>query len=408
MLATLKTIFRPASPTDDPALFKGREEQLSRVLGAIGELGEHAVVYGERGVGKTSLAYMAKDAFRVADPSSIAVRVPCSADDNFATVWKKLVPRLTAELDVRDPAERDALIPALDRLEDILQLEDEVTPEMVVRALHVFSAKAPLLVIVDEFDRIGDFGSTHLFSDVVKMASDDLLRATLLVVGVADDVDQLIQGHRSIERSMKQVSMPRMSTEELSTIVVGGFRAFTQRSGHALEVNPQVVTAIARLSQGFPYYTHLLSGALGELALRSGKDVITVPMVFECLLGALDEATHSIKVSYTDAVTSPKQNASFADTALACALVVGDDLGFFAPADVVAPLQGIADTAKTTGNFLSHLKRFAGPPSYLLETRGEGRATRYRFANPLMKPFVLIKGVQSGRLRLPGTETDDE
>ena|ERR1700728_4068959 len=54
-LAALKTIFRPSSPIDDRELFRGRTDELSRVIGAVQELGQHAVIYGERGIGKTSL-----------------------------------------------------------------------------------------------------------------------------------------------------------------------------------------------------------------------------------------------------------------------------------------------------------------------------------------------------------------
>ena len=55
-LATLKDKFRPSSPVDKQDLFKGRLNQLSRVFSAVQELGQHAVIYGERGVGKTSIA----------------------------------------------------------------------------------------------------------------------------------------------------------------------------------------------------------------------------------------------------------------------------------------------------------------------------------------------------------------
>lgn len=399
LLSILKSIFRPASPTDDPELFKGREQELSRVLSTVQELGQHAVIYGERGVGKTSLAYMARDGFKEGNPQALAVRIPCSADDDFASTWKKFIPRLTKELDLWEAADRDRVVAAADKAEDILDFND-VSPDTVVRALNVISNRVPLLVIVDEFDRIGDLTATEPFADVIKMASDDLMPATLLIVGVADDVASLIAGHRSIERSMRQIYMPRMSRGELTRILVDGFSTFSRRSGYALSVDSDVVDAIVHLSQGFPYYTHLLAGAVGELAIRRGARSVDRGTVFDALFTAVEEATQSIRVSYTDAVTSPKQNAQFADTLLACALAPVDELGFFAPADVAAPLASLLGVPRSTPDFLHHLKRFAAPPSWILETRGEGRRARYRFHNPLMKPFVLMKGVRDKRLSL--------
>ena len=48
-------VFRPSAPVDEKALFAGREEQVRRVIDAIFQRGQHVMIYGERGVGKTSL-----------------------------------------------------------------------------------------------------------------------------------------------------------------------------------------------------------------------------------------------------------------------------------------------------------------------------------------------------------------
>lgn len=399
-LAALKTIFRPSSPVDDRELFRGRTDELSRVIGAVQELGQHAVIYGERGIGKTSLAYMAKDSFRRAAPeSSLAVRIPCSADDNFATVWEKLIPRVINEVDLMPADTREAMAPAIDRTAEILNAES-LSPEAVSRALHVLSSRLPLLVVLDEFDRIGDFGSTQLFADLIKTISDDLLPCTIAIVGVADDVDGLIAGHRSVERALKQIAIPRMSSTEIEEIVVGGFETLERRASVKVAVVPEVVSEIVQMAQGFPHYAHLLAGSMGEEALRQGASEIDNEIVVIALTRALDEAQQSIRSSYTSAVTSAVKSAQFGQTLLACALAHVDEIGFFAPADVCAPLSKILGSPKKTADFIHRLHRFADDPSWILETRGEDRRTRYRFSNPLMRPFVIIKGVRDGVLRI--------
>lgn len=403
-LAALKQIFRPSSPTDDPELFRGRTAQLGRAISAVQELGQHVVVYGERGVGKTSLAYMVRDLFLdQARESSVAVRVPCGADDDFASVWRKFLPRLHKELDLLPAQAQDALEETRRRVEDILELEPS-SPEAAARALHLLSSRIRVLVVLDEFDRIGGWDNTKPFADMLKTLSDDLVGCTVVVVGVADDVDGLIQGHQSIERAVRQVAMPRMSRPELESIVIQGFEAFRERSGSSLQITEEAVAAIANLSQGFPYYTHLLAGSIGERALESRATQIAKQDVFEALLAATEDANQAIKVSYTDAVTSARSDAKFAETLLGCALAPMDQLGYFAPADVAAPLSGIVGQRRSTPDYLNHLKRFASTPLWILETRGEGRKTRYRFANPLMKPFVLMTGIRTGLLEMPGSD----
>ncbi|WFF07012.1 ATP-binding protein [Micromonospora sp. WMMD1076] len=397
-LATLKTIFRPSSPVDDRELFRGRRGELARVISAVQELGQHAVIFGDRGVGKTSLAYMAKDSFRSASPdASLAVRIPCSADDNFASIWKKFIPRVVAELDLLPEEMRESIQPLVDRSEDILDF-DELGPESVGRALHVLANAVPLLVVLDEFDRIGDIGSAQLFSDLVKTISDDLVRCTLLIVGVADNVDDLIANHRSVERAIRQISMPRMSPEELREVVVGGFATFATRSGVEIRLAERVVNAIVHLSQGLPYYAHLLAGSIGEIALIDGVQDVDFMILPRALSRALDEAQQSIRSQYTEAVSSARQNAQFPMTLLACALTRVDDVGYFAPADVRTPLAELTGTYRDTSYFLHHLRRFADEPSWILDTKGEGRRVRYRFSNPLMRPFVLMKGFRDGYL----------
>ncbi len=56
--------FRPAAPIDRRSLFSGRADQIGEVFSVVAQPGQHAVIYGERGVGKTSLAAVAVRAAR--------------------------------------------------------------------------------------------------------------------------------------------------------------------------------------------------------------------------------------------------------------------------------------------------------------------------------------------------------
>ena len=49
-------LFTPATPINKRDLFAGRLEQAGKVVDVICQRGQHAIVYGERGVGKTSMS----------------------------------------------------------------------------------------------------------------------------------------------------------------------------------------------------------------------------------------------------------------------------------------------------------------------------------------------------------------
>lgn len=409
-LAQLSQIFRPASPTEDRSMFKGRTNELRLVTSTLTQLGQHVVIYGERGVGKTSLSYMAREIFRVANAGvGLVVRLGCSNDDSFATVWTNLVPRLRSELDDKDdPAVVDALTPVIDKYEDLIQMESAVTPELVSRGLSHIARKIPLVVILDEFDRIGDWDSTVGFADLIKTLSDDLTKCTLVIVGVADSVDGLIRGHRSIDRALKQVHMPRMTSGELMQVVEAGFRQFSDRSGHVVTFTERSERAIVRMSQGLPYYTHLLSWSVGEYAVTNELHTIGMHEVVAALLTAVNHTTQSIKVSYQNAVSSHNSTANFDDTLLACATARQDELGFFPPSRIAEMLTLATGKPKTSANFRTHLERFSEGYDSILETRLFGKRVRYRFRDPLMRPFVLMKAMSDGKLRPPQEPVEDD
>jgi ABC-type branched-subunit amino acid transport system ATPase component len=55
-VADINSIFTPGSPIDSRDLFAGRTKQVEKVISTIFQKGSHAILFGERGVGKTSLA----------------------------------------------------------------------------------------------------------------------------------------------------------------------------------------------------------------------------------------------------------------------------------------------------------------------------------------------------------------
>ena len=81
------TIFDPKSPIDDEKLFAGRIEQINDVLEAVYQRGGHAVIFGERGVGKTSLAKIIDKKVAPIIGKLRVNFVSCGRNDDFYTIW---------------------------------------------------------------------------------------------------------------------------------------------------------------------------------------------------------------------------------------------------------------------------------------------------------------------------------
>jgi len=77
--------FTPTSPIKKEEFFRGRINQLNKICEAINQEGQHAILFGERGVGKTSLANIMTDSLTNIYP----IKVTCNRTDNFITLWKQ-------------------------------------------------------------------------------------------------------------------------------------------------------------------------------------------------------------------------------------------------------------------------------------------------------------------------------
>src|SRR5947209_1144915 len=52
----LRAVFKPTTPINSFDLFCGRQNESRSLVAAVNQNGQHAILFGERGVGKTSLA----------------------------------------------------------------------------------------------------------------------------------------------------------------------------------------------------------------------------------------------------------------------------------------------------------------------------------------------------------------
>ncbi len=89
--------FSPAAPIDRRDVFAGRGEELTALVEVLHQRGQHAVIYGERGVGKTSLATVAAEIAR-GDESCFAAHVICDSTDDYGSIWQKVFEEISVVL----------------------------------------------------------------------------------------------------------------------------------------------------------------------------------------------------------------------------------------------------------------------------------------------------------------------
>jgi len=87
----------------------------------------------------------------------------------------------------------------------------EIAPDDVRRTLDALTRRNMTVVIFDDFDRLPCGNTTVLMADTIKTLSNHGVDATILLIGVADSVDHLVQEHHSIDRALVQVHLPGKS-----------------------------------------------------------------------------------------------------------------------------------------------------------------------------------------------------
>jgi hypothetical protein len=267
-------------------------------------------------------------------------------------------------------------------------LGPDPNPYDIYRVLESLPPRERPVFIFDEFDRISDENCFATMADTIKYLADYSSKSTVIIVGVADNVSELFGGHPSVQRNVQQIRMPRMSQDELGAI-------FNRRMPLlGMHFHPRVMDLIIELSQGLPTYTHLLGQNAALAAIGRKSLEVTASDFNACIEVCISEADETVREGYLKAVRSTKPGNQYRQALLACARAKTNEKGYFNAADVRSPFSKTMNRDVDIPHFARHLKEFCdddrGPA--LVKT-GRARSYEYRFVDPLLRPFVILRGI---------------
>lgn len=387
----VRRAFSPSAPIKRHDLFAGRKKQLVGVGEALAEPGQHAVIYGERGVGKTSLATICADVVAPGRGITKSIKINCQSSDDFASIWRKVFNEIAivSQMPVVGfgSGDRKIIINASQYLANV----KDITPDHIRTGMRLLTSNASLAIFLDEFDRVADPSTHRFFADTLKTLSDEVIPATVILVGVADNVDELVREHASVERAIVQVRMPRMSESELADIVVNGLKAVDMSAHRA------AVEHITTMSQGLPHYTHLLAQNAAASAVSGQSSVVGIFDVDSAIETAIHRAQESIRDLYYRATFSTRNNI-YKEVLLACACAHTDEKGFFTAAAVRERLSTIMHKPYDVQQFTPHLNALSGERGPVLKKERRSQKFQYRFINPLVQPYITMRGLRDGMI----------
>lgn len=380
----LDSVFSPSAPIKSKDLFSGRLYQIARLFDAITQKGEHVVIYGERGVGKTSLANIIPE-INMIDVSSI--KVTCSKSDNFIGIWKRVLQKLKIshnKLPVGFNTQENIIEQSLNEMIN----DTKINPGTVLNLLSQINEN--VVLIFDEYDSIMNPKVKAQFADIIKDLSDNNEKITIIIVGIGYNVSELIGDHKSLERCLKQIQIPRMSNRELEEIILKGLQKLK------LKITDNAKQLIINYSIGFPHFTHLLTKYSAKTALTNESLLISRLHFNYAMTEVLENTNHSIKGAYYRAISTNMRESKFEGVVAACTMAPVGDQGDFKITDVVDKYSKIIGREAKRQEIIYNLGKLCqSERGELLEKVGKGF---YRFKNPLVKAFIRLKLYHEGKL----------
>jgi hypothetical protein len=307
--------FSPAHEITDPQMFVGRKDEIRSALLALQNPGGFLALYGQRGVGKSSLARQIQ---LIAEGNNVVPKMlelerylPRRGFDYMVRLVQcdKSV-RSTADILNRLLFGDDSNEPLLD-LSKSGQTKAEQTHRTVNRKgeLNIFGSKVTteykhesieaarqsdslvqdfrmllgliqkdntkktgLLILLDEFDIVENKDG---FGSLVKACSSEFVKFG--IIGIAQSIPELMKDHVSVGRKIDGIKVGKMAPPELDLII----RRAEYKVRRAIRFDELARNAIIERSEGFPYFTHLLGKEAMLLAFERNLEVIDEGLVTE-------------------------------------------------------------------------------------------------------------------------------
>jgi|CXWL01.1.fsa_nt_gi type II secretory pathway predicted ATPase ExeA len=377
--AVLRHTFTPHQPIKESEAFNGREELVDKVTDAIAAPGRHAIVYGDRGVGKSSFSNLLNVWLRERGliPNLTCVRRSCTSAHTFATIWHYLLDEYRW-----DGKTAKQLLGA------------NPNPYGVFQLLQDLPQNQQYVFIIDEFERLVHKKSKALLTDLIKLLSDDLENVTLVIFGVAKNVSELFQGHASLPRSLQQIAMPHMMDDEVREIVNSRLPLV------GMEMTKSCMDAIVMLSQGFPGYVHLLALNAARSAIKRKDVKINRADLTAAFFGVLADVDEDVAFAYKRAVSSQRAN-QFPEVLAACAFAECDERGRFKTKDIGKAIKDVLVKQIGSTSFQRNLAQLCsserGPT---LHREGSPPNYEYYFDYPLLAPYSALKALADGLVKI--------
>lgn len=343
--------------------FAGRFDTLARLIAAIEQQRAHVVLYGERGIGKTSLIHIFAGTAREA--RYLVLYGSCGVEARFDDMFRAFAEQIPLLYHA-------SVSPTANEQEHHRSFADLIGEHPVdpreLAELFGEIVGTRVILVLDEYDRVADPAFRRDVAELIKNLSDRAARMQLILTGVASNLEELIGFTPSIRRNIVGLAVGPMPPEELLEILE---RA---ESASGLSFSPDARELVVRMAAGSPYLTRLLGGRAAGRALDDRRSSIGAEDVVAATESVLSEWNEALPRRVQLQLQQPDVREAWHGL-IAAARASGTPDGWFTADDLSSELPGESREAA-----LRLLERFLAPTDLFDRVAdGEGRDSRFRF-----------------------------
>lgn len=373
----LRDAIGASQPVTDREHFAGRHDILRQLISAVEQQRLHVVIYGERGIGKTSLLHVFADTAREARYT--VLYGSCGSDTNFAGLFRAFaarIPRIyhrsvapnSPEAELRDNF--DVMLPSGFGPRELADLLSDVAGTRVI-------------LILDEYDRVTDANFRRDVAELIKNLSDRAARVQLVLAGVAQNLDEILGYAPSVRRNIVGLPMRPMTPNEVNDMI-----GIAEKAAE-LEYAEPATQLITIMAGGSPYLVRLLAHHAGIAAIDTRSAVVTEAHATTAVERVLTEWNASLPRRIQNSLSRDEARAQW-PMLIAAARAGGSGDGLFTADEVTTELADGQPTVVVE----RELRKFVGVNDLLEAETGDGE-TRFRFRYPSIAALLLMSSAMA-------------
>jgi len=296
-------VFTPAAPAVGSVVYAKRKNSAITFSETLNEKGSQVLVYGDSAIGKTSFVLT-----ELRNKMIPHIRVQCNSKMTSKQISNELLRELKEGIEQKE-IRKASISPELSvnvylakaKLggESSDEIEKTLGGQMgSVQHITEILCTKKISLVVDDFEKAKDDYTKVFIANLAKNLSDRATSgksARVIVVGISDTAEHLINADLSIDSRLMALYIPRMSDEEMEEILRVGFNKLR------IKEEDGIIMSLASSFGGFPKYAHAIGLEVSRAVLAAGEKTIKTDAVARGMRAFLRRYCRSVKSRYEKA-----------------------------------------------------------------------------------------------------------